>query len=277
MQFPYFSCNGKILPSIKASIPLSNIAYSYGFGVYETLKVRKGILYFIDQHVDRLFHSTNIIGLHHSLTKQKVTGYLSDLLEALELPDLKESCNIKMLMIGGEEPLFFILALPPLFPHRKLYSQGTKTLTVHYERLFPNAKTLNMLGSYLAYKRAQQEGCYDALLVDRQGDILEGTRTNFFTVKDMVIFSAPVDKILEGVTRMTILSVAKKMGFTLRDAAIPLSSLHEYDGAFITSTSTKIMPIRQVDDFIFPEIPEKVRNLMKAYDIFLDECKGIFK
>lgn len=275
-QFSLFSRNGEILPSQEATIPLNNIAYSYGFGVYETIKVRKGISYFVKQHIDRLCYSAEMITLQHPFRKKVITQYLADLVNALHLSEEQASCNIKLLLIGGKEPLLFIQALPPLYPDRKLYSHGAKTMTVHYERLFPNAKTLNMLGSYLAYTKARDAGCYDGLLIDREGNVIEGTRTNFFAIKGDTLYSAPLEKILEGVTRVTVLAVAKKLSFTLNETAVPFAKIGEYDGAFLTSTSSKIIPIKQIDDFLFPSIPEKLKELMKAYDAFLDNSKGMF-
>jgi branched-chain amino acid aminotransferase len=275
-HFQYFSQNGQILPIDQASVPLDNIAYSYGFGVYETLKVRNGLLYFVDQHVERLLQSAEIITLDHPFTKEAIKNYLQALLESLELTSEKSSCNLKMLLIGGHEPQLFILALAPLFPDRKLYRQGAKTITVHYQRLFPNAKTLNMLASYLAYKKAKEQGCYDALLQTASGELLEGTRTNFYTIKDDIIFTPPIEHILEGVTRQTVLAVAKKEGFTIREADIPIDNLPKYDGAFLTSTSSKIIPIRQIDEHTFQEIPKDLKRLMKAYDTFLQTCNGVF-
>lgn len=274
-SFPLFSKNGKILPSDQAMIPLSNIEYQYGFGVYETLKVRNGILYFVKDHVDRLFTSSEIIGLTHPFTHEKVTTHLHELVHALGLDIDKKSCNLKMLLIGGRDPQLFIIALKPLFPDRKLYKNGAKVLTVHYERIFPHSKSLNMLPSYLAYKKAKEKGCYDALLLDSKDHILEGTRTNFFVIKDKKIYTPPMEQVLEGVTLKTVTEVAKQNGYTLAEKPIPLSAIQKYDGAFLTSTSTKIMPLSQIDDFSLT-IPNTLRELMKAYDVFLDESRGVF-
>lgn len=276
MKFQYFSKNGQVLPVEQATVSLFNIEYSYGFGVYETLKVRNEIVYFIDQHLERLEHSARAITLDHPYTKDTIKTYIYDLIKR---HGNIEACNIKLLLIGAgkrEDATLYIFLSAPLFPDRKLYSQGAKTITVNYQRIFPNAKTLNMLGSYLAYKKAQEQGCYDALLIDEHNHILEGTRTNFFAVKDNVLFTPPTEKVLEGVTRMTVMHVAKNNGFTITENDIKLDEISHYDGTFITSTSTKIIPIRQINETVLPAIPENIKNLMRLYDIFLDTSKGIF-
>lgn len=289
MTFNYFSKNGQILPIAEATIPLSNIAYQYGFGVYENIKVRNQILYFVDQHLDRLFISAETIGLAHSFSKDQIKQYIKDLTSHVILSKAKNlkdpsakpqddkvnSFNLKILLLGGKEPSLFILPLAPHFTERKLYTEGAKTITVKGERLFPQAKTLNMLTSYLAYTKAKAEECYDALLLDAEGNIVEGTRTNFFAIKENRIFSPPKEKILEGVTKLTVLAVAEKHGFILEEGDIPLAEMSLFDGAFLTSTSAKIVPIKQIDD-ISLQIPEKVKELIHHYDSFLEESKGIF-
>jgi len=274
-QFPYFSRNGQILPIDQAVMPLSNIEYSYGFGVYETLRIRNGIIYFVDQHVARLEKSAEIIGLTHPYTKQQIIQYIRELADALKLVEEQGSCNIKILLIGGREPQLFIMALAPLFTDRKLYTQGAKTITVQYERIFPHAKTLNMLSSYLAFKKAQDEECFDGLFISKEGTILEGTRSNFFAIKGRTLVMPPKEQVLEGVTLQTVIAVAKKIGFTVEESNIPLADIAQYDGAFFTTTISKIVPISQIDDYVL-EIPETLRELMAAYDAFLKESQGIF-
>lgn len=275
MRFQYFSKNGFILPFSDAVIPLENITYQYGFGVYETLKVRNKILYFVKQHVERLIQSAKIIGLEHVFVHKQIQSYIHELNDKNDV----QSCNLKILLIGGktvDNSLLFILPLAPIFPDRKLYSKGATAETVCYERFLPNAKTLNMLPSYLFYTKVKKNGHYDALFLDKQNNILEGTRTNFFAIKGNTLITPPKEKVLEGVTEQTVIAVAKKNGFEVREEEIPYSKLSSFDGAFLTSTSSKIIPIIQIDDLKFSEIPVELKRLRKLYDDFLDKSKGVF-
>ncbi|HWY78981.1 MAG TPA: aminotransferase class IV, partial [Candidatus Sulfotelmatobacter sp.] len=245
-----------------------------GFGVYESLRVRNGIIYFIEQHAERLVHSAEIIGLEHPYITAQIVAYIRDLVKKNDA----QNCNIKILLIGGKaasDTFLFILPLQPLFPDRKLYSQGATVETVHYRRFLPNAKTLNMLPSYLAYSKAQKHGHYDVLLLDDDDTILEGTRTNFFAIKGKTLITAPKATVLEGVVRHAVMIIAQKNGFTVQEEKIFFKDLFAFDGAFITSTSSKIVPLRQIDTFQL-EIPQIVRELMQYYDAFLDSCNGVF-
>ncbi|HVF69585.1 MAG TPA: aminotransferase class IV [Xanthomonadales bacterium] len=275
MKFNNFSQNGEILPLIKAIIPLSNIEYAYGFGVYESLRVRGGKVFFEKHHIDRLFQSASILGIIHHFFKSDVSEFISNLIKK-ENPD---TCNLKIILIGGKaqsDSQLFIMLLNPLFPERNFYAEGINTITYEYKRLFPNAKTLNMLGSYMAYRKAKENGCFDALLTDENQNIIEGTRTNFFAIKNKKIFTQPRKKILEGITREIVLDIAKKDGYEIIEANISSEDLSSYDSAFLTSTSSKILPIKRIDGFVFSEISENLKSLMKKYDDLLETSNGIF-
>lgn len=273
MTFDYFSRNGQILPIAEAVVPLDNLEYSYGFGVYETIRVSKGVIYFLEQHAQRLLKSAEIIGLSHKLTLTDIESTTAKLVEKLG----NGTYNLKLLLIGGAEPkgcLFTIMASNPLFPNRQLYANGAKLITAHYERAWPQAKTLNMLGSYLAYRQARQEQAYDALLVNGEGQVTEGTRTNFFVMRGKTIISPPADDILLGVMRSVVLQVAREHGYTVEEHPILLAELGKYDGAFVTSTSSKVMPIRHVDAIEFGPPKEPLKNLMTLCNQFLSSCNG---
>ena len=272
MEFKYFSKNGKLLPVEEAVIPLSNIEYQYGFGVYENVRVNDGVPYFLKDHIERLEESARIIGLEHTFEGSSLQKSVNELIKK----NGAGTYNIKILLIGGSEPNLCIICLNPLFPDKKLYKDGADFITCEYERPFPHAKSLNMLQSYLAYKKALSAGAYDALLVNSKGCITEGTRTNFFCIKDRTLISAPEDEILLGVTRKAALIVAKDKGFTLlEESEVLLSTILDSDGAFVTSTSSKILPVRSIDGQELKEPSENLRELIDAFDTFLKTCGGI--
>jgi branched-chain amino acid aminotransferase len=265
----YFSLNGDILPATEAVIPLNNIEYAYGFGVYDSLRLSKGRLLFADEHIGRLLESAAIIDLPHPFTPEQIEKHIKELVEKTGA----ETCNVKTMLVGGRDKAsagLYIICLNPLFPNRSLYKDGAKVITAEYERPFPHAKTLNMLPSYLAYRRAARFGAYDALSINQGGEITEGTRTNFFAVKGRTIFSPPEDVILPGVTRSKVLDIARQNNFEIKHQPIRLEDIADYDGAFITSTSSKIVPLRSINDFVWSEIDPAIRQLMSAFDNFLD-------
>lgn len=271
--YTFFSHNGELLPTKQATVQLNSIEYAYGFGVYETIRVANGTVFFAAEHCQRLLESAQVIGLEHTYAATFVEQAVHTLLKK----NKAETCNVKILLVGGktaEAADIYIQCLNPLFPDRKLYREGVHCITQQYERVFPHAKTLNMLPSFIAYRKAQGAGAYDALLLDRSGMIIEGTRTNFFVVRDRTITSPPAESILLGVTRDKLLSLAQQQGYEVLEQAIPLSDIGEYDGAFLTSTSCKVLPIRSIDQHTWQVIPESVTELQRAFDGFLAKYSG---
>ena len=274
MNFKYFSKNGVVRPMGGATIPLANIEYQYGFGVYENIRVEKAIPFFLKDHLERLRESARIIGLEHGFDEAIIGKSVAELVEKSGAG----TYNLKIILIGAKAPenaALCILPLNPHFPDKKLYRDGVHLSTYEYERPFPHAKTLNMLQSYLAYKKVQEEGAYDALLINSKGCITEGTRTNFFCMQGKVLFTPPEEEILLGVTRKVVLFIAKANGFEVRGGEMAFSDLSRADGAFITSTSSKILPVKSVDSFVLPEVPEILRDLMRAVDDFYGSCGGV--
>ncbi|MEK7597758.1 MAG: aminotransferase class IV [Patescibacteria group bacterium] len=267
MDFKYFSQNGKIMPIEQAVIPMSNIEYSYGFGVYESIRASNGVVYFLKDHTNRLLESAKIIGLAHSFDEEFIKNSILDLIKNYKT----ETFNLKVLLIGGstkEKAFLNILCLNPFFPDRELYRDGADFITYNYERAFPHAKTLNMLQSYLAYSKAKKLGAYDALLINQNGFITEGTRTNFFCIKSRTIYTPFEKDILLGVMRKVMLKVALKNDYEIVETNIKFDDIKSYDGAFVTSTSSKIIPIKSINGHLF-NIPEALKELMKLLNEFL--------
>ncbi|MCX6739093.1 MAG: aminotransferase class IV [Candidatus Parcubacteria bacterium] len=274
MSFQYFSKNCEILPIEEAVISLDRIEYTYGFGVYEAVRVSNGVVYFLDNHIERLLCSATTIGLEHLFSEEMVKKAILELVEKTE----EQTYNLKVLLIGGpkkEDAMLAILCLNPFFPDKKMYRDGVELTTTKYERLYPHAKTLNMLQSYLSYRDARAKGCYDSALINRRGCITEGTRTNFFTIKGGTIYTPREEEILLGVTRKAVLHVARQNEFEVEEKDIRLEDLKDYDGVFLTSTSSKIVPIRKVGEIECPPAPENLKRLMKLFGDFLEESNGV--
>jgi D-alanine transaminase/branched-chain amino acid aminotransferase len=269
MSFEYFSKNGIITPVADAQVSLNNIEYTYGYGVYETIRVRRRKPLFIADHLLRLRISCETLKLEHVFSDDLIVNAIHKLIGATAA----DTYNLKILLIGGsakETASLYILASNPHYPEKTLYREGVPVITRHFERAFPQAKSLNMLQSYLAYRDAKAAGAYDALLVNRRGEVTEGTRTNFFVLQGNIIISPPASEILLGVTRKHVLEVARQQGFSYEEKALSLESICNYDAAFFTSTSTKIMPIQSIDSTQVKIIPETLKTLMRAFDAFHD-------
>jgi branched-chain amino acid aminotransferase len=104
------------------------------------------------------------------------------------------------------------------------------------------------------------------LLVDRNGQITEGSRSNVFFIKDGEVFTAPADKVLLGVTRSKIIEIIKGMGVRLHEEAVSAGDIGSFDAAFISGTSPKVLPIASTGSTEFDVNDPILRKVMEKYD-----------
>ncbi len=236
--------NCELIPEEEATVPVTRREVFYGFAVYESLKVLEGVPLFVEEHLDRLFESARVLRLVHSFSRGAIADSFRSLAEANELGD----ASIRMLLIGGEEPeLFAYTAELPTYSE-KLYRSGAESITYRGERMFPRAKSSSLLLNYIAGREAAERGALEALLVDREGRALEGTRSNLFAVRDGELLTAGED-VLAGVTRKHILDSFAEAGGRIRYEKLSLQMLlaGRCEELFISSTSMGALPLRSID------------------------------
>jgi len=289
--------NGRILDSSVANFNLASTEFSYGFGVYETLKVRSGKLFFVKRHAQRLLFSAQNIFLKHSLNQEQIQNWLISFAKFLKTKTESDdfSTNLKVFLVGNKNNLqadFLIVPLNPLFVDKKLRKKGVSTIAFEYQRWQPESKSLNMLPSYVYFSLAKKLNCYDALFMNFNQEILEGSRTNFYLLQDKTIFTPPKDEVLNGITRQTILETAIQSDFKIVEKKVKLSDFQQFDASFLSSTSTKILPtqtifknsfkdlnqlqnLQKLEQIQFKKLPENLKFLIKKYDEYLNESKEV--
>ncbi|HBE89989.1 MAG: hypothetical protein A3E37_02025 [Candidatus Andersenbacteria bacterium RIFCSPHIGHO2_12_FULL_46_9] len=263
----YISHNGKLVNPEQATIPVLSKAMFFNFAVYESIKVVAGKGFFTEYHIDRLLHSASLIGLEHSFSKKNILRWIDDLSKNSENKDLL----IRILLMGAgdenEEPQLFMFPLGLTFYPDKFYRRGVKVITYEGERMLPQAKSKDLLLNFLAHRVAVKSDALDAILVDRGGNMREGTRTNLFAIKGNSLVTSPVDKVLDGITRRILFEAVRgdeKLSVVEED--IPLKDIENYDGFFLTSTSMNVMPIRQIDDVVIAkEVHPKIKEIAKRF------------
>lgn len=238
--------NGRLAPPDMATATLDDTDVTYGYGCYETLKIRKAVLYFPEFHAERLLRSAEILGIEHAISTAEIVSAINMLDQANGIAE----SNIKIMLIGreGRPADWYIFMLPPIIPPATAYESGVPCLLFKGERHFPAAKSLSMLLSTIAYRAASRLGCYDALLVNGRDEITEGTRTNLFYVKRGeagTVYTLPRNDVLEGITRRTLIQALAKLGIKTIERELRVSEA--LTGGFalaVTSTSSRVIPLR---------------------------------
>ena len=239
--------NLELIEERYAVIPVTQREFFSSFGVYESIKVLNGRMEYIDDHLERLFESARILKLEHNFQVGSVIESLEKLIEA----NRDKTVSLKLQLIGGDKPSFFAFTtVLPVYPD-EYYLKGVKVISYRGERIFPHAKSNCLLLNYMAAREAVSSRAVDAVLVDRSGFALEGSRSNLFAVKDNVLITAEKG-VLYGVTRKRTIKIAKNLGLVIELKKINLNDLKLliYDEVFITSTSMGAIPIRMIDDIV---------------------------
>jgi len=265
----YSIFNGKLIKTKKANISLLDKGYWFDFCVYSSLKVIQGKPFFLKYHIDRLFESAEMLEIKHDFIKEDLQKWAEKLIKKNKIQD----ALLRFVLIGdpdGGDTKLYILPITGLTYHKNQdYSEGIKVLTYQGQRPIPQAKTKSLLLSFLAFKKAKKEEAHEALMIDNDGNVREGTQTNFYVIKDDKIIIPPKEKSLGGITKKFILEAVKD-NYKIIEEDIPLEKIKagEYDEIFISSTTRNVMPIKQIDDYILEtdfKNTKKIAKLFKEY------------
>jgi len=237
--------NLELIDEKDAVIPVTQRELFSSFGVYESIKVQNGKMIHVYDHLDRLFESAKILKLEHAFDINSVKESLRTLLAE----NNDKNVSLKLQLIGGKDPSLFAFTTDlPVYP-AEYYTDGVKVISYKGERIFPHAKSNCLLLNYMAAREAVTAGALDAILIDRSGFALEGSRSNLFAVKSDTIITSEKD-VLYGVTRKRTINIAKSLNLSIEFKKIALKEIkeHLYDEVFITSTSMGAIPVRTIDD-----------------------------
>jgi len=232
--------------------------------IYEVIRVIDGICIFLEDHFDRLQNS--FITQHQSVFKMNLGEFRQNIEKLVVINKISDG-NIKFVCMESKDELewaFFFI--PHLYPESDEYQNGVATDLIFQERKNPGAKVIQNLVREKANQMIAEQNLYEVLLVDREGQITEGSRSNVFFVKDKVFYTAPASKVLVGITRQKVLECLTELGFRLIEKSVDYSSISCYDAVFLTGTSPKVLPVRCIGTQIYKTQLHCVKMLMDSYD-----------
>ncbi len=227
--------------------------------VYEVIRVEEGVPLFVEDYLDRLEKTIHISGIKIDYSRDFI---LKSIINLILINDFK-SGPVK-LMLSLEN--FLLHYMKPYLPETGAYISGVKTIFIHEERTNPNAKVWNTVFREKIIAALQQSGAYEAILVSRNHEITEGSRSNVFFVKGNELFTAPASTVLPGITRMKVLHACSLIGIKVNEVQLPYEEIGNYDSAFLTGTSRKVLPIRQIGDLIYQADNELVKAISEKFE-----------
>ncbi len=227
-------------------------------GIYEVLRVIDGVPLFLEDHLERFFHSSKLSGNALDFSIPEITDFLVSLIQ-------KNKIFTGNILISCKKNLeaFFI---KHVYPKDSLYEEGVVCGILKAERNNPNAKVLHTSVRHRADQILAEKKYYEVILLDHLGKITEGSRSNVFFVKGKEVITSPEGKVLLGITRQKTIQLARDLDFKVLEKEVSFTELKSFDAAFITGTSPKILPISKIDAFKFNPRNEVINQLIESYD-----------
>jgi branched-chain amino acid aminotransferase len=252
--------NGKFFDKADAKISVYDHGLLYGDGVFEGIRVYEGKVFRLHEHVDRLYDSARAIKLEIPISREQMADAITGTVQA----NAKRNGYIRALVTRGagylgldprkttDPQVIIIVDDISLYPP-ELYENGMEIVTVSTIRNHPNAlnpriKSLNYLNNILAKMEGTQAGCLEALMLNHKGEVAECTGDNIFIVKRGVLKTPPTDAgILEGVTRNTVIELARQANIPVQETALTRLDVHIGDECFLTGTAAEVIPVVKCD------------------------------
>ena len=251
----------------KAEQLFTDKQFENGLSIYEVIRVFKG---------HPIFLKDNLLRLSNSLKKSNIDIQV----ESLNIPDkLRRLIDLNHMSEGNFKYILhfcdqktdeYIFQIPHAYPTEDDYKKGVKTITYQAMRENPGVKYINNDLRTATNRLIEEYQVREVLLVDDEGFITEGSRSNVFFVKGSTLYTSPVEYVLPGTSRKRVFNICKEHGIQIIEKRIDCKSLSDYDIAFITGTSPLILPINQIDEVKYTVNNPFLHNLMKIYFSLLD-------
>jgi branched-chain amino acid aminotransferase len=233
--------------------------FLFGASVYETVRTYGGKAFLLERHLARLRDSANALGIALDVTDEELSARVEDTLVAAG----NRESSIRIVVSAGvgaidyhagsaPRPTVVVIVRPlPEYPE-SLYREGARAVVVPMMRatrggLDPRIKSSNLLTNLMALREAQRQKAYEALMLNPEGEVAEGSMSNLFLVAKGVVRTPPISAgILEGITRELVIEVAREKGSRVEERGFKPEELLRADEVFITASARQIVPIVQV-------------------------------
>ena len=243
--------NGKYLSREKIKLSCSDLGFIRGFGLYEALRTYCGVPFLLEDHLTRFFKGVKKVGMKSPLDQRAISKVIENLIRKNGL----ENALIRMVLTGGPasslladgKPTFLIMV--SLFqPYASWkYKKGVALMTTPFARIYPEIKSTVYFGAVVATMKAVHHGFSEAVYIDENGALIEGTTFNVFAVLPGPRLVTPYEGALAGITRGCTLQLAKKLKIPIQYGLISREVLHKAKELFITSSTRELMPVVRVD------------------------------
>ncbi|KEH98132.1 aminotransferase class IV [Clostridium massiliodielmoense] len=245
---------------------IEDFDYKYlreGKSLYEVMRIIDGVPIFLEDHLLRLYNSSKMTELGVWMEKEEIRNNIQKLCEI----NNNKNANVKIIFNYNKGVRTFICYfIESTYPTEDMYENGVKTSFYCAERQNPNIKIVNQNLRDETNKIIEETGVYEVILVNKDGYITEGSRSNIFMIKDGKVITSPIIEVLPGITRKYIIKACINLGYQVIERRVNYKNIDSVDGLFISSTSPKVLPISMVNEVEFDSKNEMIQNIRHEYD-----------
>ncbi|MCC6458396.1 MAG: aminotransferase class IV [Caldilineaceae bacterium] len=265
--------NGAFLPATQAALPLNDLGIVRGYGIFDLLRTYGKTPFRLRDHIRRLESSASQIGLGLPWSTEELEDVVLRTYAANDIAD----ASIRIVVTGGPSdnymtpqgnPSLVVMVHPITTYPAHYYVEGSKATSTLVPRTMPTVKSLNYIGAIVAMKDASKAGAVEAIYLDDQDRLTEGTRANLFVVRGNLLIT-PREGVLKGITRQVVLEVAEGQ-LEIVEGPIHYHDLGVLDEAFLTSTTKELLPVVQIDEHVIGSgkpgpITKRLSDRFRAY------------
>ncbi|MFA6127127.1 MAG: aminotransferase class IV [Bacteroidales bacterium] len=238
--------------------------------VYEVFRVFRHKPLFLSEHLERMYRSIELLGFDKPYTLEQMKAHLFELLDT----EPERIGNIKIRLSWWPEPVLEIGYIPHRYPTLQEQTEGVDVATFHAIRNTPNIKIWNAALRERTNQALKDLDVFEVLLVNEEGNITEGGRTNHFYVKDSVLYTAPVSTVLPGITRQKVIEAAEILNIRLIEKHLHESEVGLVDEMFTSGTSAGVQPIAIINGIRLPEGKSITMYLQHVYNQMVEKQIG---
>ncbi|KAF0203541.1 MAG: branched-chain amino acid [Bacteroidetes bacterium] len=232
--------------------------------IYEVFRVSRKIPLFIEDHIERFFHTAKLSAIEIDFSKARLAEYID--LVISNNPSEDGNMKIACYLQADGSVCLFLYFTPHAYPTEEEYTNGVNVDLYFAERKNPNAKVMNIEMRHSTDEAKHEQGVYELLLVDNEGFITEGSRSNVFFIKNNLLITPPADTVLEGITRKQILGLCRENNIVFQETKVHFSELTAFETLFISGTSRRVLPVKKVDNLGFSVANKLLRRLQLLFD-----------
>ncbi|MCD3216645.1 aminotransferase class IV [Clostridium botulinum C] len=252
---------------IKDITEFNNKYLKSGKSLYEVMRIINGVPIFLEDHLLRLYNSSKMTGLRVWMEKEEI----KDNIKKLCYVNNNQNVNVKIIFNYNKGiRTFLAYFIESEYPTEDMYIDGVKTSLYCAERENPNIKIINQSLRDNTNKIIENTGVYEVILVNKDGYITEGSRSNIFMIHDGQVITSPIGEVLPGITRKYVIKACINLGYKVIEKRINYKNIDKLQGLFISSTSPKVLPICKVDNIEFDAKNEMIQNIRCEYNKILD-------